>query len=86
MKVNVGLNMRSTREKKKISFILLKKLLEDLFKKINSFKKIVGSGFECFHCYVNKPKPNGPSTINLVENGLKSWALVRVATTEHDRK
>ena len=47
---------------------------------------IVGSGFECFYCYMNKLKSNGPNTINLIENGLKNWALARVATTGHDRK
>ena len=47
---------------------------------------IVGSGFECFYCYVNELKPNGPNTINLIENGLKNWVLVRVATTRHDYK
>ena len=47
---------------------------------------IVGSGFECFYCYVNKLKPNELYTINLVENGLKNWALVRVATTGHNYK
>ena len=47
---------------------------------------IVGSGFRCFYCYMNKLKPNRPNTINLVENGLKNWALVRVATTGHNYK
>ena len=47
---------------------------------------IVGSGFEYFYCYVNKLKPNRPNTINFVENGFKNWALVRIATTGHDRK
>ena len=46
----------------------------------------VGSGFEYFYCYVNKLKPNRPNTINFVENGFKNWALVRIATTGHDRK
>ena len=45
---------------------------------------IVGSGFEHFYCYVNKLKSHRPDTINLVENGLKNWALVRVSTTRHD--
>ena len=49
-------------------------------------KHIVGYGFECFYCYVNKLKSNGPNKINLVENGLKNWALVRIATTEHVHK
>ena len=46
----------------------------------------VGSEFEYFYCYVNKLKPNRPNTINFVENGFKNWALVRIATTGHDRK
>ena len=47
---------------------------------------IVESGFGCFYCYVNKLKTNGPNTINLIENGLKNWALVKVATTRHNHK
>ena len=46
----------------------------------------VGFGFECFYCYVNKLKPNRPNTINFIENGFKNWALLRIATTGHDRK
>ena len=46
----------------------------------------VRAEFEYYYCYVNKLKPNGPNTINFVESGLKNWALVRVATTGHDRK
>ena len=46
----------------------------------------VGSEFEYFYCYVNKLKPNRPNTINFLENGFKIWALVRIATTGHDRK
>ena len=46
----------------------------------------VGSEFEYFYCYVNKLKPNRPNTINFVENRFKNWALVRIATTRHDRK
>ena len=45
---------------------------------------IVGSGFKHFYYYVNKLKSYRPDTINLVENGLKNWALVRVSTTGHD--
>ena len=48
-------------------------------------KFVVGLGFEHFYCYVNKLKSHEPNTINLVENGLKNWALVRVSTTGHDR-
>ena len=48
--------------------------------------RIVGFGFEYFYCYMNKLKPNKPNTINFVENGFKNWALVRIATTGHDRK
>ena len=47
---------------------------------------VVGSKFEFFYCYINKLKPNETYTINLVENGLKNWVLVRVATTRHDYK
>ena len=47
---------------------------------------IVDFGFEYFYCYVNKLKPNRPNTINFVENRFKIWALVRIATTGHDRK
>ena len=46
----------------------------------------VGSGFEYFYCYVNKLKLSRPNTINFVENGFKNWALVRIATTGHNRK
>ena len=49
-------------------------------------KKIVGSEFEHFYCYVNKLKSHGPNTINLIENGLKNWALVRVTTIGHDHR
>ena len=49
-------------------------------------KFVVGLGFEHFYCYVNKLKSHEPNTINLVENGLKNWALVRVVTTGHNRK
>ena len=58
-----------------------------LFISVTTFLMIiVGSGFGCFYCYVNKLKLNGLNTINLIENGLKNWALVRVATTGHDCK
>ena len=46
----------------------------------------VGSGFEHFYYYVNKLKSHGPNTINLEENRLKNWALVRLSTTRHDRR
>ena len=47
---------------------------------------ILGSGFEHFYYYVNKLKSHRSNTINLVENGLKNWALVRTSTTRHDRR